>query len=240
MANDTPDLRHSVHASAVLFFALVYGAPAPARAALPEGVVPITAEPNHKIRFDNGAVRMIEAILPKGQKSLYHEHLYDGFYVFFQAKGFANEPYQAKRIVPDFPPGAVQFVPIKSQYIHRVVAAPDHPLHISVIELMTKTGNTPASTDERFPPFELALENPRGRAYRLKLSPGEETEFFTRPASTGIFAISSGRISEQMEGQPPRLWDIEPGYFRWVDTQQNLKIRNDGASPVELIEIEVH
>jgi len=32
------------------------------------------------------------------------------------------------------------------------------------------------------PPFEVALQNPRGRVYRFKLGPGEAAGAFTRPA----------------------------------------------------------
>jgi hypothetical protein len=38
------------------------------------------------------------------------------------------------------------------------------------------------------------MENSRGRAYDIVLKPGESTAVFTRPANTGIFAISGGRV----------------------------------------------
>lgn len=209
-------------------------------AQLPAGVVPITSEPNHQVKFENGRVRMIEAALPNGKTSLFHEHQYDGFFVFFRSKGFVNEPFQGKRVVTDLQAGAVLFVPAENgPYIHRVSAGNDEPALVSVLELRTRTaGNTNAS-ELRFPPFETALENPRGRIYRLKLKPGESSDVFTRPAGTAIFAISSGRISEQSAGKPTRMWDMEPGYFKWVDAKEELTIRNEGQVPVELVEIEV-
>ena len=43
-------------------------APMSGIAQTPEGVVPITSEPDHKIRFDNGKVRMYEVVLPRGRQ----------------------------------------------------------------------------------------------------------------------------------------------------------------------------
>jgi mannose-6-phosphate isomerase-like protein (cupin superfamily) len=212
----------------------------PCLAQLPAGVVPITSEPNHKVKFDNGRVRMIEAALPQGKTSLFHEHQYDGFFVFFRSKGFASEPLQGKPVVTNLPAGTVLFIPAENgPYIHRVSAGSDEPALVSVLELMARTAGSTTASELRFPPFEIALENSRGRVYRLKLNPGKSSDVFTRPAGTAVFAISSGRISEKPEGKPIRMWDIEPGYFRWVDAKEELTIKNEGQVPVELVEIEV-
>jgi mannose-6-phosphate isomerase-like protein (cupin superfamily) len=227
-------------AAALILYLAGFFLPLPCLAQLPAGVVPITSEPNHKVKFENGRVRMIEAALPKGKTSLFHEHQYDGFFVFFRSKGFANEPFQGKRVATDLHDGAVLFIPAENgPYIHRVSAGKDEPALVSVLELMTRTAGNTNSSELRFPPFETALENPRGRIYRLKLKPGESSDVFTRPAGTAIFAISSGRISEQPEGKPTRMWDLEPGTFKWVDAKEELTIRNEGQVPVELVEIEV-
>jgi len=207
-------------------------------AELPAGVVPITSEPSHKVLFQNSKVRIIEAQIAKGTKSLFHEHQYDGLYVFFKAEGLGNEPYKGKIVTPNLKSGAVQFVPITGQYIHRVIASKDHDLDISVVECLIPAGVV--TTDERFPPFTLALESPRGRIYRLKLNPGDATDTFTRAANTAIFAITPGQISEMSDDKPANTWKFETGNFRWIDTQQELTIKNDGQQPVELVEIEVY
>ncbi len=92
---------------------------------------------------------------------------------------------------------------------------------------------------DRFPPFEVVIDNPRGGLYRLKLGPSEAIDPFERPAATAILAISSGRISEQSAGRPDRLWDFEPGSFRWIEASEELAVRNEGSVPIELVEIEV-
>jgi hypothetical protein len=212
----------------------------PCQAQLPTGVVPITSEPNHKLKYENDRVRMIEASVPNGKTTLYHEHQYDGFFVFFRSKGFASEPFHGKRVVTDLPVGAVVFIPAaNAPYIHRVNAGRDQDALVSVVELKAPSSVPTNAAELRFPPFETVLENARGRVYRLKLNPGESSDRFTRPAGTAIFAISSGQISEQAEGKPKSLLTLEPGQFRWADTEEKLTVTDEGQTSVELVEIEV-
>jgi quercetin dioxygenase-like cupin family protein len=214
-------------------------APSLCHAELPAGVVPITSEPSHHVRLENGKVRIIEALIPKGEKSLFHEHRFDGFFVFFKADGFVNEPYEGKPMSPSLQTGAVQFIPANKPYIHRVGASENHDVHVSVVELLTPANEVAKETEQRFPPFEVSLENSRGRIYRLKLGPGESTDVFARPANTAIFAITSGQVTEKLEGKPAGKWELAPGKFRWTDSSEELTIKNDGQIPVELVEIEV-
>ena len=90
----------------------------------PEGVVPITSEPDHKIRFDNGKVRMYEVVLPKGKATLVHEHRADSFTVFFRTAEVTNEPHAGKPVVFKRTPGFVGFTSTaKGPYSHRVIAS---------------------------------------------------------------------------------------------------------------------
>jgi hypothetical protein len=227
---------------AILVFCLLgFLAPFPGIAQTPEGVVPITSEPEHKIRFDNGKVRMVEVVLPKGKASLFHEHRADAFFVFFRTAEITSEPLGGKPVATTTPAGSVHFrSTADGPYVHRVIATGEETVHVVALELLAPAAPGPASaSQERFPPFEVALENSRGRLYRLKLGSGESTEAFTRPAGTAIFAVSSGRIREKPEGKPARLWDFEPGHFRWVETGEALSLRNEGSAPIEWVEIEV-
>jgi hypothetical protein len=236
--------RHAVLIVAALVpFCMGFLAPMASMAAPPDGVLPITAEPDHKIRLDNGKVRVIEVVLPKGKATLFHEHLYDAFFVFFRNSEITSEPFRGKPVATKTPVGSVSFTSTATgPYAHRVIASGDETVHVIATELLTPptaAGATSAS-ESRFPPFEVALENSRGRLYRLKLNPGDSAEGFTRPAGTAVFAVSSGRISEKPEGKPARLWDFEPGHFRWVEASEELSLKNESAAPIELVEIEVY
>jgi hypothetical protein len=102
-----------------------------------------------------------------------------------------------------------------------------------------KLGSDIATAKRAESSFKVVLENSRGRAYGMVLKAGESTGFFSRPANTGIFAVSGGRISETAEGKSARLWDSEPGDFRWSDASEKLTITNGSTSDVEFVEIEI-
>jgi hypothetical protein len=103
--------------------------------AQPAGVVPITAEPDHKSRFDNGRVRMYEVVLPKGKATLMHEHRADSFTVFFRTAEVTNEPPEEasqrysteQQVLWDFTSTA------KGPYSHRVIASGETTFHVIAV-----------------------------------------------------------------------------------------------------------
>jgi hypothetical protein len=208
----------------------------------PDGVVPITSEPDHKIRFDNGRVRIYEVVLPKGKATLMHEHRADSFTVFFRTAEVTNEPHGGgKPVMFNRTPGFVSFTSTaKGPYSHRVIASGETTFHVIAMELLSPAPAGSATTSQRLgSAFKLALENPRGRAYRVTLAPGESTETFTRPAGSALFAISAGRISETVDGKSARLWDFDPAHFRWFENSEKVSMKNESSTPIELVEIEV-
>lgn len=216
-------------------------APTSGFAETPAGVIPITSEPDHKIRHDNGRVRMYEVVLQKGGATLVHEHRTDSFTVFIRPAELTNEPYGGKPVVLQRTPGFVGFASTaKGPYSHRVLASGETMVHLIAMELLSPTPTgSPAAAQRPSSTFKVVLENPRGRAYRVALAPGESTETFTRVAGSALFAISAGRISESADGEAVRLWDFEPGHFRWFETSEKLSVKNEGSTPIDLVEIEV-
>jgi len=226
----------------IAVFSVSTFAPVTGHAQTSEGVVPITAEPNHRIRFDNGNVRIYEVLLPKGKATMWHEHRADSFSVVFKTSEAIEEPKDGKPGSYITPAGYVGFAAdSKKPYVHRVIAKSDTPFHVVDIELLSGAPAGPENASRRpNPPFKVKLENARGRAYRFVLNPGESTEPFTRPANSGMFAISAGRISEHVEGKTARLWDFDPANFRWFDSTERLSVKNEGMTPIDLVEIEIY
>lgn len=212
-----------------------------------KSVVPLSAEANHHLRFENGKVRVYELTLPKGKSSLPHEHSADNFTVFLSSSEANNEPINDPNdaLPASFPtrPGWVAFSSVASgPYAHRVECTGDTPFRAIGIELLSAPAATAgvAPIERPRPPFNVALKNTRGRAYRVGLDPGESTGIFTRPANTAIIAISSGQISEQIEGKAPTQLKFDLGNFRWSETPETLSLKNEGSSRVELAEVEIY
>lgn len=208
----------------------------------PQNVVPIIDEPAHKIRFDNGSARMYEVVLKQGESTLMHEHLTDNFTIFFRTARILAEPYGDREpIIIEAAPGIVGFTSTADgSYSHRVISGGEETFHVIAMELLTPpSANVNHPVSRSGTPFEVVLENNRGRAYRISLAPGESTGSFRRRAGTALFAVSGGRISEAPDGKPSRLWDFETADFRWFDTSETLTIRNESSLAVELVEIEI-
>jgi hypothetical protein len=185
---------------------------------------------------------MYEVVLPKGKGTLMHEHRADSFTVSFRTAEVTSEPHRGgKPVVLSRTPGFVGFLSTaKGPYSHRAIASGETTFHVIAMELLSPTPAGSATTAQRpGSAFKVALENPRGRVYRVTLAPGESTEPFTRPAGSALFAISAGRISETVDGKSARLWDFEPAHFRWFENSEKALIKNESSTPVELVEIEV-
>ncbi len=232
-----------MHCLLVVFFSLALLAwPSFGLAQTPEQAVPITTEPEHKIRFDNGKVRMYELRLAKGQATLMHEHRADSFSVMFRDTEITVELLGGAATSSAFSAGRVGFASTaKGPYSHRLVASEGTDFHVIAMELMAPA---PASAVSLVPragsAFELVLDNSRGRAYGIRLAPGESTGIFRRTGSTALFAISGGRIAETVQGAGIRLWDFETGHFRWTDTAETLNLTTAGSTPLHVVEIEIH
>jgi hypothetical protein len=212
---------------------------APAAIAQNDAPRPITGEPEHKIRFDNGSVRVYVLFLPAGKATLMHEHAADSFNVVFSNAEMTNQSFGGTPATFFPPAGFVGFTPAPRPYAHRVAASGQSPFHVAALELISPAGGAPRANQRTNPAFSMVVENARGRAYHYSLAPGASTGAFARAGNTAVFAVSGGRISETLEGKPPRLWDVEPGHFKWLQDSERLSIRNEGAAPIQLVDIEV-
>lgn len=215
--------------------------PTGSRSDAADRVVPIEAEPNHKIRFDNGRVRVYEVVLAPGRATLMHEHRADSFAVILGSAEIFNQPRGGEPRNVKVSNGFVGFTPgTNKPYSHRIGASGDAAFHVVVLELMgPAAAGAPGATRRIDPPFKMVRESPRGRAFRIPLAPGAVTPAYARPAGSALLAVSAGRLTEILDGGRTRLWDMEPGSLRWFDSGETLSLKNEGAAPVDLVEIEV-
>jgi hypothetical protein len=236
-------LRHA--ASLVAIFLILSGViiydSSPLEAQTPKNIIPITSEPDHKIRFDNGKVRIYEVFLPKRKATLWHEHRADNFSVLLCDSEITIESKDRTSNTLTGKAGTVGFSSTAlGPYSHRVIASGDRAFHVITMELISPKPSRSASANQREnTPFSIVEENSRGRVYHIILSPGQSTGLYTRQGSTALIAISTGRIVEEAEGKARRFWDFEVGDFKWTDFTENLSLKNEGSAPIEFVAIEV-
>lgn len=205
-------------------------------------IVPVYNESHHRVRFDNGIVRVYEVNLKKGESTLFHEHAADNFAVRISTTSIVEQRLGEQSNMRPSKAGTVALASTaKGPYTHRLGCIDDASYRVVDVEINSKSRLGPDVETPKRPEktFAVVSETSRGRVYRMILKAGETTEVFTRPANTAIVALSGGRITEVTEGKPPRYWDSEPGNFRWAGTSDRLTIKNEGVIDLDVIEIEI-
>ncbi|MEH2539423.1 MULTISPECIES: hypothetical protein [unclassified Bradyrhizobium] len=86
--------------------------------------------------------------------------------------------------------------------------------------------------------YEVALDNNRARAWRLKLSPGESAPTIQQTALGARIVVTGGTVTEKRPGKPDQPLVLNNHDFMVMPVEER-GIENNGNSAVELVEIEL-
>jgi len=86
--------------------------------------------------------------------------------------------------------------------------------------------------------YRQVLDNPRARAWRLTLQPGQSAPAIKQPAPALRVIIGGGEIAEVLPGGRERGMSIRQGDFYWKEAGATRGIRNIGTTPIDMVEIE--
>jgi len=174
------------------------------------GAVPVDKEPNHHLVFVNDFVRVVDARLPPGYKSLSHTHGQDNVAITISpGRGDAES---LARI------GRAGFS--KGGYSHTVTNSGSIELRFIDVEIL-KGDKSGAAPFPGVPGHELESENDRVRIYRIKLVPGESLPLHRHTGGWLAVTVAGG------DG---------PGSYRWHEggTDSPLKANQTALEIVEL------
>ena len=90
----------------------------------------------------------------------------------------------------------------------------------------------------RPPKYEVALDNDRVRAWRLKLNPGESAPVIQQTAPGARIVVAGGTVVEQRSGKPDQPMVLKNHDFMMTAVEER-GIENIGNSSIELVEIEL-
>jgi uncharacterized protein (DUF885 family)/quercetin dioxygenase-like cupin family protein len=238
-------------------------------ASLPKGerVVPVYHEPHHRQLFASGTTRILEGQVPPGDTSWYHIHTEPVLYLTLSAsqqrtqvlgedwgRGRGNAEggapaapapagrgaAPAGRGAPPLSPGAVTTIrptSTTSYYdqplTHRITNAGDRLYRFMVV---TNAAAGDRSADDHGFKGQAELNNPWFRAYRITLAPGQSTSPHKHTTESVIVQVSDG----QGQAVGPMTWELgEQGRWAWFDSGVEHAIKNTGAMPLEVIEVDV-
>jgi quercetin dioxygenase-like cupin family protein len=200
-------------------------------------------EPRHHVLLQNEFVRIIRVVIPPGQSTLYHEHNFDYGVLFVNGTKVHVDTVAA----PQGTPGNTvtkQFIFITyagKHFVHRVHNADDAAInHQLAFEIIPPNPIGFALSDRSaVPQYKLEMDNERIRVWRLQLAPGEVTAQITQKAPGIRFVLSGERFLETHSEGQVREFKIRPGDYAWLPGAASRSISNVGATPLELLEVEL-
>jgi quercetin dioxygenase-like cupin family protein len=206
----------------------------------PQSPVPVEKEPRHRLKFSNQHVRVFNVLIPAGETSLFHIHLYDGLSVRLADALIRDETLAGTSEDIAVKRGDVSFGYRPSPLTHRVSTIGNTPFRNIFVELLPSTSKLPAVSPQALVAGQtLVLENERVRISRLILAPGQSIEMHTHALQSLGVAVSEGRIVIEVPGEKLRTEKLKPGDTQWYDGGIKHSLKNAGSAPFEAVEIEL-
>ena len=204
-----------------------------------ETVVPVTNAGFHQFTFQDENMSLENVTLPAGFSTGYHSHEQDLVFVITGGAKIKNQVLGKDPVELEFKLGEVRFAPYtKTPGTHQITnIEPQNPMRLLAVGIVYPTpGRYTVST--RPAKYEVALDNDRARAWRLKLNPGESAPMIRQAAPGARIVVTGGMIAEKRMGKPDQPILLQNHDFMSVVAEER-GIENIGNSPVELVEIEL-
>jgi hypothetical protein len=204
-----------------------------------ETVVPVTNAGFHQFTFQDENMSLENVTLPAGYSTGYHSHEQDLVFVITGGAKIKNQVLGKDPVELEFKLGEVRFAPYtKTPGTHQITnIEPQNPMRLLAVGIVYPTpGRYTVST--RPAKYEVALDNDRVRAWRLKLNPGESAPAMRQTAPGARIVVTGGMIAEKRMGKPDQPILLQNHDFMSVVAEER-GIENIGNRPVELVEIEL-
>lgn len=200
--------------------------------------VPVHQEPRHLTRLDTEHVRLFEIRLPAGDATAFHEHLVDNVTVVLDAAEVLNELASGASTRIRASHGQVIFMGAPMPYVHRIVNTSDRGLRILTLELKARPAEPARLMDAPLAP-PPALAHEKVHAWRRELAGGQSVQRGPGDAPRLWIALAAAAVVEA-DGTTERRVALAAGDWRWAAGPVRRAIRNVEASPLPLMEVEIH
>jgi hypothetical protein len=222
-----------------LLLTCALAAPSWAEEAEKPAIVPVTKAPFHSFLFQDDNMSLVSVTLPPGSSTGYHSHDQDLVFVITAGAKIRNQPLGKEPVELEFKLGSVYFAPYtKTPAAHQIINIEnDNALRLLGFGIVyPEAGRYTVST--RPAKYEVALDNNRVRAWRLKLSPGESAPAIQQTAPGARIVVTGGTVTEKRPGKPDQPLVLKNHDFMVMPAEER-GIENNGNSAVELVEIEL-
>jgi len=242
-------MRHVISASLFLLScALVQPAAAqPASAQLEDKPVPMDKAPFHIPVFSNDYLILMKINIPPGRNTGYHTHYADSVSVNLTPASQTNQNYGSSEVSApgtggEGAPGRATFTNVTKDgpRTHKATNVGPTPFqNISFILKNRGPGGAAVSNRSGVAGYTQIMDNPRLRAWRVSLKPGEATGQITQTAAGLRVYIHGGVLAEVVPGSADRGMAPYAGDFIWQDAGQMRAVKNTGTTLIEFVEFEL-
>ena len=207
-----------------------------------ETVVPVEHASFHQLVFADEDIAILNNLYPPTGDSGFHAHYRDLFYVVIQPSQSSGQslgkPLTAAPIVPA---GTAGYSAAGAEpRIHRVVNGDKGTFQIIVVELRRSSplGSAIASRDAA-PQYAQIFDNPRMRAWRLVLEPGQSAPAISQGNKGIRVVVRGGVLTTITPGLRDQNLALRPGDFAAQPAGAARALKNSGTETIELVEIEL-
>ena len=208
--------------------------------AAPEAVA-AADEPHHHVIFANADLRIMRVMIPPGEGTGWHRHAHD--FVVTVLRGTMTRTEQEgedRAALGEMVTDAVLFASYEDKpIVHRVYNTSTWLNHQLAFEILApKPGGYGKADRTQAPAFAMILDNPRLRAWRLKLQPGTFTPRVTQDGPGLRVILAGDRMIDTPDTGAANETDIRAGDAAFLppDTRS---ITNAGSSPLDIVEFEL-
>ncbi len=210
------------------------------QAAALQTAVPVGDEPRHHVRFENRYVRVIEAIIPAGDTTLFHTHSRDNVPIAIEGGSLRTTLVGSGQPPTESTVEKGRAWWAQAAYTHQITNTGKARVRFIDAEIIA----SPGVTDD-VPPLTgiaghtLLFENERARAYRVMLQPGQASGAHKHGRSFLNVSVSGGAVYIETPNKKGAKTIIKPGSYAWFDGPLTHSLKNVGSTAYEAIDIEL-
>lgn len=196
----------------------------------------------HQAVFVDDDITILNNRYPPNGDSGFHTHYRDNFYVVIQHTQSSGQgvglPLSA---TPGVPVGAAGYSTVGAQpRTHRIVNGDKGVAQFIVIEMRRSTPfGTALSSREAAPQYVQLVDNPRLRAWRLTLEPGQSVPAILQGNKGVQIVVRGGLLTTIRAGSPEQVLYLQPGDVSVQVPGASRALKNGGSESIELVELEL-
>lgn len=204
---------------------------------------PVERASYHQLVFADDDFSVLSNLYRPGGDSGFHAHYRDMFYVVIQPMlgGSVQKLGEPLVAVPQAVMGTAAFGDLGGESrVHRVVNSDKSIAQFIVVELRrTKPKGKLVSSREVSKQYMQIVDNPRLRAWRLILEPGQSTASISQVGKGIRIVVRGGMLSTISPGIPDQVLVLRPGDFSVQPPSFTRALTNTGTETIELVEMEL-